>query len=65
MARGSIGCGRGSAQMRTVSRAEAFADQDSSLVSVFANADALVRRVAGAPALAAGELIEALALGRA
>jgi molybdopterin molybdotransferase len=48
-----------------VLRAEAFADQDSSLVSVFANADALVRRAAGAPALAAGELIEALALGRA
>jgi molybdopterin molybdotransferase len=48
-----------------VLRAEAFADQDSSLVSVFANADALVRRPAGAPTLAAGELIEALALGRA
>src|SRR5581483_4121195 len=45
--------------------AEAFADQDSSLVSVFASADALVRRAAGAPALAEGALIEALVLGRA
>jgi molybdopterin molybdotransferase len=45
--------------------AEAFADQDSSLVSVFANADALVRRPGGAPPLAAGELIEALPLVRA
>ena len=48
-----------------VMRAEAFADQDSSLVSVFASADALVRRPAGAPPLAAGELIEALPLSRA
>ncbi len=45
--------------------AEAFADQDSSLVSVFASADALVRRPGGAPALAAGALVEALLLGRA
>jgi molybdopterin molybdotransferase len=45
--------------------AEAFADQDSSLVSVFASADALVRRPGGAPPLAAGALIEALVLGRA
>jgi molybdopterin molybdotransferase len=45
--------------------AEAFADQDSSLVSVFASADALVRRLPGAPALPAGALIEALVLGRA
>ena len=45
--------------------AQAFGDQDSSLISVFANADALVRRPAGAPALAAGELIEALPLARA
>jgi molybdopterin molybdotransferase len=45
--------------------AEAFADQDSSLVSVFASADALVRRPAGAPPLAEGALIEALVLGRA
>ena len=48
-----------------VMRAEAFADQDSSLVSVFASADALVRRPGGAPPLAAGELIEALPLVRA
>jgi molybdopterin molybdotransferase len=45
--------------------AEAFRDQDSSLVSVFANADALVRRPSGAAALAAGGLVEALLLGRA
>jgi molybdopterin molybdotransferase len=45
--------------------AEAFGDQDSSLVSVFAKADALVRRSAGAPALGAGELVEALLLDRA
>lgn len=48
-----------------VMRAEAFADQDSSLVSVFASADALVRRPAGAAPLAAGEAIEALPLSRA
>jgi len=45
--------------------AEAFSDQDSSLVSVFAAADALVRRAPDAPALAAGELLEALPLARA
>jgi len=45
--------------------AQAFADQDSSLISVFASADALVRRPAGAAALAAGELIETLPLSRA
>jgi molybdopterin molybdotransferase len=45
--------------------AEAFADQDSSLVSVFASADALVRRPAGAAALEAGGLVEALLLERA
>jgi molybdopterin molybdotransferase len=45
--------------------AEAFADQDSSLVSVFASADALVRRAAGAPALEAGGLLAALPLARA
>jgi len=48
-----------------VVRAEPFADQDSSLVSVFARADALVRRPGGAAAIEAGELIEALPLGRA
>jgi molybdopterin molybdotransferase len=45
--------------------AEAFADQDSSLVSVFADADALVRRPAGAAALAPGGLVDALLLERA
>jgi molybdopterin molybdotransferase len=45
--------------------AEAFADQDSSLVSVFASADALVRRSGGAAALAAGDIVEVLPLGRA
>lgn len=45
--------------------AEAFADQDSSLVAVYAMADALLRRPAGAPALAAGEVLEALPLARA
>lgn len=48
-----------------VFRAEAFGDQDLSLVSVFAKADALVRRAPGAPALKVGEAIEALPLGRA
>ena len=46
-------------------RAEAFADQDSSLVSVFATAGALVRRAPGAPALACGDPIETLPLSRA
>jgi molybdopterin molybdotransferase len=46
-------------------RAEAFGNQDSSLVSVFARADALVRRHARAPALEAGRLVEALLLERA
>ncbi len=45
--------------------AEAFADQDSSLVSVFASADALVRRPAGAAALEPGGLVDALLLERA
>jgi molybdopterin molybdotransferase len=44
--------------------AEAFADQDSSLVSVFASADALVRRPANAAALDVGDVIEALLLER-
>jgi molybdopterin molybdotransferase len=42
-----------------------YRDQDSSLVSVFAVSDALLRRAAGAPALSAGELVEALPLSRA
>ena len=44
--------------------AESFADQDSSLVTVFAEADALIRRPTDAPALAAGDLVEILRLGR-
>jgi len=42
--------------------ARAFADQDTSLVSVFAAANALIRRPPGAPAAAAGALIEILDL---
>jgi len=42
-----------------------YRDQDSSLVSVFAMSDALMRRVAGAPAAAAGEVVEVLPLSRA
>ena len=41
-----------------------FADQDSSLIGVFARADALVRRAPGAPAVAAGEPVDVLALRR-
>jgi molybdopterin molybdotransferase len=41
-----------------------YRDQDSSLVSVFAAADALLRRLAGAPAASAGEVVEALPLAR-
>jgi molybdopterin molybdotransferase len=39
-------------------------DQDSSLVSVFAEADALVRRAPHAPAAAPGELVDILPLAR-
>jgi molybdopterin molybdotransferase len=42
-----------------------YRDQDSSLVSVFAASDALLRRLAGAPAVTAGEVVEALPLARA
>ena len=45
--------------------AEPYRDQDSSLVSVFAAADALVRRPGGAPAQAAGDLVDILPLARA
>jgi molybdopterin molybdotransferase len=41
-----------------------FPDQDSSLVAVFAAADSLVRRPAGAAALEAGGIVEALPLAR-
>lgn len=40
----------------------AFADQDSSLVSVLARSNALVRRPPGAPAVGAGEAVEVLRL---
>jgi molybdopterin molybdotransferase len=42
-----------------------YRDQDSSLVSVFAVADALLRRLPGAPGAAAGEVVEVLPLSRA
>ncbi|MGA0605671.1 gephyrin-like molybdotransferase Glp [Phenylobacterium sp. VNQ135] len=42
-----------------------FPDQDSSLVTVFAAADALLRRQADAPAASAGEVVEVLPLSRA
>jgi molybdopterin molybdotransferase len=41
-----------------------FPDQDSSLVTVFARANALLRRPAGAAPLAAGDLVETLRLDR-
>jgi molybdopterin molybdotransferase len=43
---------------------EAFLDQDSSLVRVFSEADALLRRLPHAPAAAAGDAVEVLALLR-
>lgn len=45
-------------------RAQAMTDQDSSLVTVFAQADILIRRRAGAPAARAGEVVDILRLGR-
>jgi molybdopterin molybdotransferase len=42
-----------------------YRDQDSSLVSVFAMSDALMRRAAGAGAAAAGTVVEVLPLSRA
>jgi molybdopterin molybdotransferase len=42
-----------------------YRDQDSSLVSVFAAADALMRRLAGAEAASAGTAVEVLPLARA
>jgi len=41
-----------------------FPDQDSSLVSVFAHADALLHRPAGAPAVEEGTIVEVLPLDR-
>jgi molybdopterin molybdotransferase len=46
-------------------RVTPYRDQDSSLVSVFAGSDALLRRPAGAPAAAAGDPVEVLLLPRA
>jgi molybdopterin molybdotransferase len=42
-----------------------YRDQDSSLVSVFAASDALMRRLAGAQAASAGTVVEVLPLSRA
>jgi molybdopterin molybdotransferase len=47
-----------------VLRAKPLRDQDSSLVTMFAEADGLVRRARRAPALSAGDEIEALILER-
>lgn len=46
-------------------RVRPYRDQDSSLVSVFAASDALLRRGAGVPAAAAGTVVEVLPLARA
>ncbi|MFZ4067325.1 MAG: gephyrin-like molybdotransferase Glp [Phenylobacterium sp.] len=43
---------------------EAFTDQDSSLVRIFSEADALLRRLPGAPALSSGDRVEVLPLLR-
>ena len=45
--------------------AQPHRDQDSSLVSVFAVSDALLRRPAGAPLASAGDVVEVLPLARA
>ena len=45
--------------------ARPYRDQDSSLVSVFAVSDALLRREAEAPAAAAGDVVDVLPLSRA
>ena len=44
--------------------AQPYRDQDSSLVTVFAAADALLKRPPGAPASATGDLVEVLLLDR-
>lgn len=46
-------------------RIRPYRDQDSSLVSVFAASDALLRRAPGAPAVSTGEVVDALPLARA
>ncbi len=43
---------------------EAMGDQDSSLVKVFADSGALIRRLSGAPAADAGAVVDALVLDR-
>jgi molybdopterin molybdotransferase len=45
-------------------RVTPFPDQDSSLIGVFSRADCLVMRPAGAPAIAAGEVVDLLPLAR-
>lgn len=45
--------------------AEPFGDQDSSLVTVFASANALLRRRAGAAAASVGDVVDVLPLARA
>ncbi|PTT05248.1 molybdopterin molybdenumtransferase MoeA, partial [Caulobacter sp. HMWF025] len=45
--------------------AEPFGDQDSSLIGVFARANALMTRPAHAGAAEAGDLVQVLPLGRA
>ena len=47
-----------------VRRVRALSDQDSSLVTVMAAANALLRRLPGAPALEAGAGVEVLIPGR-
>jgi molybdopterin molybdotransferase len=42
---------------------QAFEQQDSSLLSVFASANALIRMLPGAPAAQAGALVDVLPLG--
>ncbi len=46
-------------------RVSPYRDQDSSLVSVFAASDALLRRRAGAETAGAGAVVEVLPLSRA
>ena len=43
---------------------EPFREQDSSMVSVFARADGLLRRPADAPAAPVGDVVEVLRLER-
>ena len=45
-------------------RALPLRDQDSSLVTIFAEADALLRRAPHAPVAAAGAIVEVLILDR-